>query len=96
MSIANRIFIKFRVSLIAKLEILKHISYLVDGISKLIVVVVERCIDLCFAPSTQDPYDLLIIVSLVGDLLVKYLSFCFCQCHVHLISLITERTNKRN
>lgn len=70
--------------------------YLGNGISKLIVVVIESCIQLCLAPGSDDPDELLIIVVFVFDFLMKYLGLSFCQWHVHLIPLISESTHKRN
>ena len=71
-------------------------QYLVDGISKCIVVVIKCCIKLCLTSCSQNPDDFFITVSFIWDLLMKYLSLWFCQHRVHLFSLVSECTYKGN
>jgi hypothetical protein len=49
--------------------------YLVDSVAKCIIVIIECCKQLSFAPSGEDSDDLIITVSLVMDLLMKCLGF---------------------
>lgn len=49
--------------------------------------VIESCIGLCFAPRSQNPDDILIIVGLVWDLFMEQLSLGFYRCEVHLTKL---------
>jgi hypothetical protein len=49
-------------------------NYLINGISKCIVVVIECRIYLRFTPCSQNSNDLFVIVLFLRDLLMKYFS----------------------
>uniref|UniRef100_K3Y0K3 Uncharacterized protein n=1 Tax=Setaria italica TaxID=4555 RepID=K3Y0K3_SETIT len=68
--------------------------HLVDWVAKCIVVIIECSKKLSFAPSREDSDDLIITISLVMDLLMKYFGFRVCQPCVDLWSIIAVCTYK--
>jgi hypothetical protein len=72
------------------------LTHLIDGMAELIIVAVECCKQLSFAPCSENPDDFLISISLVMDLILEYLGFRVCQRCVHLWAVIAVCAYKRH
>lgn len=49
--------------------------HLGDRVTKCVIVIIERCKQLSFAPGGEDSDDLIITISLMLDLLMQYFGF---------------------
>lgn len=64
--------------------------------TELIIVTIECCKQLSFAPCSENPDDLIITVSPIIDLLMEYLGFRVCQRCIHLRAIIAVCTYQRH